>query len=183
MISFEQLIGYALLATYPRVSLKEISREAARPGVSQSIAGTDAAARPKSCMSPIPDRKSGTACSRGGRQRSCADQAQLALEQLGLSPPDQLVRVARRPIALAAAKLSDVGVRFSSLADFSSEAEGFSSDTGGLFFCANGFFFRLSRNFGTRCLQIIHCCFEIIYTSSKRDQLFHQYFPLRMLAG
>jgi hypothetical protein len=29
--------------------------------------GTGAAALPKSCMSRIPDRKSGTACSRGGR--------------------------------------------------------------------------------------------------------------------
>jgi hypothetical protein len=66
--------------------------------------GTPAAAHPTSCMSPIPDRKSGTAYNRPGR-RTVSIQVRLALEQPQSLQLDQLIQgfrsgVTRCPIAL-----------------------------------------------------------------------------------
>ena len=84
----------------------------------------------------------------------------------------------------AAAKLSDVGVRFSSLADFSSEAEGLVSDTGDFssaptdpfFGCAAisaRAVFKLSTavaRLSTRAASVISCSINIFRSACSPDK-------------
>src|ERR1700724_597107 len=84
--------------------------------------GTGAAALPKSCMSRIPDRKSGTACSRGGPIVGLRGSSSARLGGTRVAPTRSTGSISGLSVAggtpsdcFAAAGLSSVEVRFSSL--------------------------------------------------------------------